>query len=675
MNKLSLKLKLTLIFLLSLTVVFSLMVTMNYSNQSKDISGMYNENSKNLEWLFDNQIKLMMKTGNNDQLQTLFDEVKGLGMVSDISILNDKRIVARSTDKAAIGMPATDPLWDKVYQTEKSLSVESNIDGKEIVSEYQLLMSEKACTDCHGENEKILGGLKIVTSKEKLQSALKSNLFSNILVAILGGLILASIIYYIWGSKVFKPLDDVRRKLDKAVKGDINQNIKPKSKDEIGRLLISIRDLIEYVRGKAKAASEMARGNVDVEIEIASEDDSLGKAMNTMRSSIQGLVHEGTLLSNAAVNGDLTVRGKVDGFEGGYLEIIKGMNQTFDNMGRPINEVIQCLAEMKSGNLTAYVSGDYKGDFAEIKNALNSTLDSLNDILGQVAAAADQVATGSRQVSDASQSLSQGATEQASSLEEITASLTEMTEQTRKNANNASNAKNLASSAKDNAGKGNQQMQEMLAATKEISESSAKISKIIKVIDEIAFQTNLLALNAAVEAARAGVHGKGFAVVADEVRNLAQRSAKAAKETTELIEGSLKKVDNGSRIADDTAKALGEIVEGVTRAAELVAEIANASNEQAQGIEQVSQGIGQIDQVTQSNTASAEESASASEELSGQATYLKELIAKFKLATQDNNQKNTEEFLDNFSKNLNQKNPKTKAVQAFAMDRNSFDKS
>jgi methyl-accepting chemotaxis protein len=209
--------------------------------------------------------------------------------------------------------------------------------------------------------------------------------------------------------------------------------------------------------------------------------------------------------------------------------------------------------------------------------------------------------------------------------------MTEMASQTKLNAENATQANQLASQTRSAAESGNGRMQDMVAAMAEINEAGKSISNIIKVIDEIAFQTNLLALNAAVEAARAGRHGKGFAVVAEEVRNLAARSAKAAKETAELIEGSVEKTKNGTEIAEATREALGEIVSSVSKVTDLVGEIAAASNEQAQGIAQTNQALGQIDQVTQQNSASAEESAAASEELSGQAMHMKEMMGRFKV--------------------------------------------
>ncbi|MDU5949175.1 MAG: methyl-accepting chemotaxis protein, partial [Paenibacillus macerans] len=202
---------------------------------------------------------------------------------------------------------------------------------------------------------------------------------------------------------------------------------------------------------------------------------------------------------------------------------------------------------------------------------------------------------------------------------------------TKLNAQNANEANKLAADSKNSALQGNEQMKDMLAAMREINDASSNISKIIKVIDEIAFQTNILALNAAVEAARAGQHGKGFAVVAEEVRNLAARSANAAKETTDMIEGSIDKVQEGTRIADQTAAALQSIVGDIEKVANLVGDIAMASTEQAAAITQINQGISQVSQVIQTNSATSEESAAASEELSSQAALLKQQVAQFKL--------------------------------------------
>jgi len=354
--------------------------------------------------------------------------------------------------------------------------------------------------------------------------------------------------------------------------------------------------------------------------------------LNECIDNINLLVADANMLSIAAIEGRLNTRADASKHQGDYKKVVDGVNTTLDAVIKPVQEAVGVIQKMAVGDFTSLVHGDYQGDHAILKDAINSTITSISDILQQIIATTEQVTRGAQQVADASQSLSQGATEQAASLEEITSSMTEIGSQTKLNAENANRANQLAINARNAAEKGNSEMNLLMNAMTEINESSKNINKIIKVIDEIAFQTNLLALNAAVEAARAGRHGKGFAVVAEEVRNLAARSAKAAKETAELIEGSIKKVENGSEIATRTGVSLGEIKDGSTKVTDIVAEIAASSNEQAQGIAQTNTGLGQIDKVTQQNTANAEESASAAEELSGQATQLNDMLSKFNLS-------------------------------------------
>ena len=346
--------------------------------------------------------------------------------------------------------------------------------------------------------------------------------------------------------------------------------------------LAIIKQIVVPFTKLSEASKKMALGDVDVDCSKESEDD-LGALMDEFAKMVEA------------------TRGQV-----------------------------KIAEQVAMGDLTMHVS--LRSDKDTLGKAIQKMVSENNRNFGNIRESTQQVTIGAEQVASASQSLAQGSTEQASALEQVTASMAEIAERTKVNAAQASEADGLVRNVKSMAADGKTQMESMISAMNDINQSSETISKIIKTIDNISFQTNILALNAAVEAARAGVHGKGFSVVAEEVRNLASKSAAAASETAEIIEDSIQKVSNGAKLAEETEKSLNAIVDAIDKIVDLIDNIAVASNDQATAVSQIDQAIGQVSTVVQTNSATSEQCAAASEELSNQAANLRELISTYKLA-------------------------------------------
>lgn len=331
-------------------------------------------------------------------------------------------------------------------------------------------------------------------------------------------------------------------------------------------------------------------------------------------------------------DGDLSVRVHTDVNRKDEIGVLaSAYNDSVLTLDQYVHTISTTVNSLSRGDFSAESISGFKGEFMKIQDAVNSFLSAINDTFAQISQAAQQVAQGSDQGASGAQALSQGAMEQASAVEELDSTINEISNHVQENAENAEAANREAIDLGESIDNNNRQMKDMISAMGEISKCSDEISRIIKTIQDIAFQTNILALNAAVEAARAGAAGKGFAVVADEVRNLAAKSGEAAKDTTALIENSIHAVNNGIRIADETAQSLEEIVSKTKEMVDIIDKISHASHEQAESVSQVTQGINQISSVVQTNSATAEQTAASSQQLSGQAQMLKQMMSKYKL--------------------------------------------
>ncbi len=391
--------------------------------------------------------------------------------------------------------------------------------------------------------------------------------------------------------------------------------------------------LVKPQKLSAEYVAMFSRGELPPRIaeEYRGDFDEVKRNWNRLIEVVEMRVHDLDMLLGAAAEGRLGVRADASRYSGSNGKLIAGVNALLDTVRKPIEEAAAVLARLAQRDLTARVEGEYRGEFARIKESINAAAEALHQAIVQVAEAVEQVSSASAQIASSSHAVASGASEQAGSLEETSGSLESMASNTRQLSDNAQQANALAGKARASAQDGAAAMEQMTGAMGKVRASAEGTSQIIKDINEIAFQTNLLALNAAVEAARAGEVGRGFAAVAEEVRSLALRSKEAANKTEALIRESVKQAGEGETTAQQVSGKLAEILSAAQNVSDIVAEMAASSKEQAQGIEQVNKGVAEMDKVTQQNAASSEESSSAAQELSSQSGELATMVGSFKI--------------------------------------------
>ncbi|WP_454260240.1 methyl-accepting chemotaxis protein [Pseudoxanthomonas mexicana] len=408
---------------------------------------------------------------------------------------------------------------------------------------------------------------------------------------------------------------------------------------EYGRMVRDTNTLVAaHIAVKMRAVGIMRRyadGDLSEDMDrLPGEKAFITETLDACKATLSAINGEIKRLAMAASAGDFSQRGDVDKYRHDFRDMVGGLNHLMETTDGNLAEVSELLKAIARGDLTARMEGDFHGVFASMRDDANATVAQLTDIVGRIQEASGSINTAAGEIASGNLDLSRRTEQQAANLEETAASMEELTSTVRQNAESARQANQLSIGAASVASQGGEVVGKVVTTMRDIEHSSKKIADIISVIDGIAFQTNILALNAAVEAARAGEQGRGFAVVASEVRTLAQRSANAAKEIKGLIETSVDKVADGSKLVNQAGATMGEIVASVQRVTDIMAEISAASQEQSAGIEQVNQTITQMDETTQQNAALVEEASAAARSMEEQAQALSESVSVFKLHAQ-----------------------------------------
>ncbi|MBN2011061.1 HAMP domain-containing protein [candidate division KSB1 bacterium] len=547
----------------------------------------------------------------NRRGQGLVDAISGIGaeFIINQDLTSLEAIVDNLTNQ-------DDVIWAVFYDTNKRPLTKKQIHGDE---KNSLIFSQKIY-----DKGSEVGTLELALSTLAMKSALSNLQILMAVTTFIVILVTVGVLAWLFRVLVTKPLREFIDISWLVAKGDYSHEIEIDQTDEIGELAEALRQMI----------IDLKDGSVSI---------------NSAFSKVRTVVEELKRVAEQLQNGNMDQRARAGDAEGIYKELVDSFNASIDNFSKPLKEASNVLERLARKDLTSRMSGYYLGEYSRLKEALNTAIDNLDSSLQQVAVLSGQVTSASAQIGNSSQIVADGASSQASALQQISSSLKEVANMTKRNTQNTLETKQLSEEAQSATSEGMTNMQQLSSVMDKIKQSADETGKVIKTIDDIAFQTNLLALNAAVEAARAGEAGKGFAVVAEEVRNLAMRSADAAKNTAHLIEGSVKNAEDGVRVNEIVLKNLQEIHQKVQSVNSVMDEIAGASELQSQGLEQISSGIEQMNEVTQRTAANSEESASAAEELDSQAEKMRSMVASFVLSENVNGDVIYETESENFA--------------------------